>query len=105
MTTSADLILFNGRVRTLDPQNPEASALAIADGRLLSVGSDAEALDLRGPGSEVIDLGGAAVTPGIIDSHIHPFLSSIFKGGLDLMGARSLDEVRAAVSAAAKSAR
>jgi predicted amidohydrolase YtcJ len=102
MTT--DLILVNGRVRTLDPAVPSAAALAIADGRLAFVGDDAGALELRGPATEVIDLGGAAVTPGLVDSHIHPFMGRLFQGGVDLMDARTLDEVREAIGAAARKA-
>jgi hypothetical protein len=69
----ADLILVNGSIRTLDPTRPRADAVAIADGRLICVGSGTEALAFRGGETELIDLAGAAVTPGLVDSHIHPF--------------------------------
>ncbi|MEL6210491.1 MAG: amidohydrolase family protein, partial [Pseudomonadota bacterium] len=66
----ADLILHNGRVTTMDPERPEATAIAITDGRFTAVGSDSELMAERGS-SEVIDLGGARVIPGLIDSHTH----------------------------------
>lgn len=96
---------MNGRVRTLDEGNPEASAIAVAGGRLVCVGSDAEALACRDGGTEVIDLRGAAAVPGLVDSHIHPFPGHFVSGGIDLMDARSLAEVEAAVAAAARRAR
>jgi predicted amidohydrolase YtcJ len=100
-----DLILVGGRVRTLDPATPSATALAVADGRLAYVGDDAGATALREGATEVIDLKGAAVTPGLVDSHIHPFMGRLFQGGIDLMDARTLDDVRAQVAAAARGCR
>jgi hypothetical protein len=57
--TEIDLALVNGRIRTLDPDRPSATALAIADGVLAAVGDDAEIRRLCGAGTEVIDLDGA----------------------------------------------
>jgi predicted amidohydrolase YtcJ len=67
----ADLILTNGRVTTLDPIRPQASAIAIRDGLVLLAGSDEEALAARGPETRVVDVGGRAVIPGLNDSHTH----------------------------------
>ncbi len=97
--TTPDLLLTGGRVRTLDPERPSASAIAIADGTIVAVGRDAELRDLAGPATEVIDLGGAAALPGLIDSHTHALPSRIPLRGVDLMDARTLDDVRAAVAA------
>lgn len=66
----ADLILFNGRITTFDPALPEASAIAIADGRIQATGSDAELMAEAG-NAETIDLQGRRVIPGLIDSHTH----------------------------------
>lgn len=66
-----DLILTNARIRTMDPANPRAEALAVADGALLAVGSAADVAALAGPGTRVVDLHGRAVMPGMIDSHTH----------------------------------
>lgn len=70
-TQTADLIAFNGRITTLNPQQPEASALAIKDGEFIAVGTDDELLQLRGTATEVIDLNGRRVIPGLNDSHVH----------------------------------
>jgi len=69
--TPADLILHNARVWTGDEARPWAQAVAIRGDRIVAVGSDAQVLALRGPGSEVRDLGGRFVSPGFIDNHTH----------------------------------
>ena len=75
---SADLILFNGRLHTVDRENPSATAVAIKDGRFVAVGSDAEAMALRGSATRVIDLQRRTVVPGLNDSHLH-----LIRGGLN----------------------
>ncbi|MGA2280064.1 MAG: amidohydrolase [Verrucomicrobiota bacterium] len=72
---SADLILQNGKITTLDPKHPEAKNLAIKDGRIVGV-DDAESYE-RGPNTRAIDLKGRRVVPGLNDSHMH-----IIRGGL-----------------------
>jgi predicted amidohydrolase YtcJ len=66
-----DLILLNGRIHTVDDANPDATAVAIRDGRFVAVGSDDEIRALAGSGTTVEDLGAAAVVPGLIDAHNH----------------------------------
>ncbi|MEM7711595.1 MAG: amidohydrolase family protein, partial [Pseudomonadota bacterium] len=66
-----DTILMNAQVTTFDPERPEASAVAIADGRIEAIGSDADILALKGEGTTVIDLSGRRAIPGLIDSHTH----------------------------------
>ncbi|MEM1160447.1 MAG: amidohydrolase family protein, partial [Pseudomonadota bacterium] len=66
----ADLILYNGRITTMDGDQPEAQAVAITNGKISAVGSDADLLADAGT-TESIDLGGARVIPGLIDSHTH----------------------------------
>jgi predicted amidohydrolase YtcJ len=68
----ADLILHHGKVVTVDPKFSIHEALAVKDGRILRVGTDADVLQTRGPRTEVLDLGGKTVLPGLIDSHVHP---------------------------------
>lgn len=67
----ADWIFTNAVVWTGDGQGSVCSALAVSGGRLLAVGTDAEALSLVGPRTEVEDLRGRFVMPGFIDSHTH----------------------------------
>ena len=75
---NADLILFNGQFHTVDREKPLASAVAISDGRFVVVGSDAQAMALRGSNTQVIDLKGRCVIPGLNDSHLH-----LIRGGLN----------------------
>jgi predicted amidohydrolase YtcJ len=93
-----DLALVGARVRTLDPERPAATAVAVAGGVITAVGSDAEIREQSGPATEVIDLRGAAVVPGLTDSHLHPFLGAIGARGADLMGVTSLAEVQRRVA-------
>ncbi len=67
-----DLILHHGRVLTVDERNTIHEAIAISDGRIVAVGADAEVLALKGPGTQVVDLAGKTVLPGLMDSHVHP---------------------------------
>jgi predicted amidohydrolase YtcJ len=68
----ADLILRHGKVVTVDREFSVRQALAVKGDRLIRVGTDEEVLKSRGPNTEVIDLGGKTVLPGLIDSHTHP---------------------------------
>jgi predicted amidohydrolase YtcJ len=76
----ADLILVSGKIWTGDPARPQAQALAVAGGRILAVGSNADVLPLRGPKTRVLDARGRRVVPGFIDSHTHMTM-----GGLNLL--------------------
>lgn len=71
MTTQPELILTGGRIYTVDPANPWAEAIAVASGRIIAVGSADEVGALARPGTEVRQLGGAFVMPGLIDAHNH----------------------------------
>lgn len=68
----AETIIAGGRVLSLDPAFPSATAVAIGGGRIVGVGMDAEIEALRGPATEVIDAEGGTVMPGIHDAHSHP---------------------------------
>ncbi|ATB37038.1 amidohydrolase [Cystobacter fuscus] len=75
---TADLILKNGRIATGNAHQTSADAVAIRDGRFGAVGSEKDIMAWRGPATQVIDLGGRTVIPGLIDSHIHTI-----RGGLN----------------------
>jgi predicted amidohydrolase YtcJ len=69
---SADVILHNGKIVTVDRNFSLHQAFAVQDHRILRVGANADILALRGDKTEVIDLAGKMVLPGLIDSHTHP---------------------------------
>jgi len=66
-----DLVLYNGKIVTVDQDFSTAQAVAIKNGLLVAVGSDQEVLALAGSGTERIDLEGKTVLPGFNDSHLH----------------------------------
>ena len=68
----ADLILHNGKIVTADGKFSVAQAVAVKDGRITAVGSNQQVLRERGARTEVVDLTGRTVLPGLIDSHVHP---------------------------------
>jgi predicted amidohydrolase YtcJ len=70
-TRAADLILAHGTILTVDSRDTVAQAIAIRDGKVLKVGTDAAILTMAGPGTAVVDLHGRTATPGLIDSHAH----------------------------------
>ena len=69
---TADLVLTDGRIYTVDSSHTVASALAVKDGRIVFVGSSADAKRWIGPKTQVEPLGGRLVLPGLVDAHIHP---------------------------------
>ena len=68
----ADMVLVDGKIVTVDPQDTIVEAVAVKDGRILATGTTSEIMELAGEGSEVVDLGGKTVLPGLIDTHTHP---------------------------------
>jgi len=82
----AEMILLNGHIWTLNPEKPEAEALAIVQNKIIKVGQNSELKRMAGPQSKIIDLKGAFVLPGFIDSHTH-FLN----GGLSLRSVQLRD--------------
>ena len=75
MDAVADLIVTASVIRTSDPSNPLAEALAVKDGRLLAVGSRAEVERFRGRRTRMLEVGDAAVYPGFVDVHNHHALA------------------------------
>ena len=67
----ADFVARNGNFWTVDSENPRAEAVASLNGRLIYVGDDAGVAVHIGPDTRVVDLGGAFVTPGFYDNHVH----------------------------------
>ncbi len=76
-SASADLVLLNGRITTMDAERPEASALAVKDGVFTAVGTDDEIRARVGPFTQVIDARGQRVIPGLNDSHTHAIRGAV----------------------------
>lgn len=73
----ADTLIVGGRITTLNPKQPEVSAIAVRGDKIVALGSDAEVMRFRGPNTQVIDAGRRRVVPGLIDAHTH-----FIRGGL-----------------------
>lgn len=67
---AADLVLVNGKIFTAERTNPQVQAIAIEGGKLVAVGTDAQARALADAHTQVIDLQGQRVMPGLIDTQI-----------------------------------
>ena len=100
MHSPIETIIVNAKVRTLDPAKPFAEAVAVGHGAILAVGTNAEIRELGG-GARSIDLGGAALVPGITDSHVHPLMGALDARGADLLDAGTWDDVLAGIRAEA----
>lgn len=95
---TADLVLFNGKIVTVDDAFSIHQAIAIKDGRVLAVGTNE--LRNRYAGARIIDLGGRTVLPGFMDTHIH--LAGHSRRYVDFRQTKSLAELKEQVSAKAK---
>jgi predicted amidohydrolase YtcJ len=68
---AADLIILNARIWTVNPAQPEAQAVAVLNGRITAVGSDAGVQPWKGPHTRVVDAAGKRLLPGFNDAHVH----------------------------------
>ncbi|OOW71684.1 amidohydrolase [Xanthomonas axonopodis pv. martyniicola] len=98
-SSMVDLVVRNARITTLDPRQPNATAIAVADGRIVAVGDDAQIMALA-KGARTIDAQGRRLLPGLNDSHTH-----LIRGGLNYNlelrwdGVRSLADAMAMLKA------
>jgi predicted amidohydrolase YtcJ len=91
----ADMILLGGDIYTLESGQPRAQAVAVRDGRIVAVGDERAVARQRGRSTAVVELGGAFVVPGFIDSHTHfDYAGQLLLGVnlLDVADAASLAE-------------
>ena len=89
----ADLIILNANVRTMDRTRPKASAIAVRDGRITSIGSTEEVRKLSGPRTKVIDAQGKLVLPGFNDAHAHFMAIGNLFSSIDLSDAKTEADV------------
>jgi predicted amidohydrolase YtcJ len=83
---SADLIIHGGPILTVDSLDRVAEAVAIRDGKIVSVGTEAQVMGFKGKRTEVRDLKGEALLPGFVAAHEHPTINAIFGGMADVSG-------------------
>jgi predicted amidohydrolase YtcJ len=88
-------VFHNGKIVTVDPQFRIVEAMAIRDGRILAVGSNADILRLAGSGTERVDLAGKTVLPGLIDSHVHAPAASMYEFEQPVPDMLTIDDVLA----------
>lgn len=94
---TADLALINANIRTMNPRQPLAQAVAISKNRIVKVGTNQEINKLIGKDTKVISLDGKAVVPGLIDTHIHVADFGRCLMWLDLSGADSIKTLQALI--------
>jgi predicted amidohydrolase YtcJ len=98
MRSSAHLAVLGARIRTLDPAQPWATAVAMRAGTIVAVGDDASVRAACDASTEVLDGRGISLVPGLVDSHQHPLMGADHTAGADLAGLSTLEEVRAALA-------
>ncbi|MBN9083478.1 MAG: amidohydrolase [Rhizobiales bacterium] len=91
---NADTILRNGKIYTVDKDFRTAQAVAIRDGRISAVGDDATVMKEAGPTTQVIDLAGRTVIPGLTDTHLHQSFAATNLPAVQLIEARSVADVQ-----------
>ena len=103
LAQTADTILVNGKIVTVDAQSSTREAMAIRDGRIVALGTSADIRKLAGPQSRVVDLQGRTVIPGLIDSHMHAIRAAqTFATEVNWIGATSLAEALGRVKDASR---
>lgn len=97
IASPADTVVRNCVVRTMDPAQPTAEALAIADGKIVYVGAAAGLASYTGPATQVVDLGGRTVLPGLMDVHNHHAIAGQHEAELQFPAESTVSEICAAV--------
>jgi hypothetical protein len=97
-----DLVLVNGKVWTGDPARPWAEAVAVRDGKIVMVGTAAEARKLSPSGTKLVDLGGSLVLPGFIDSHTHFLAGGFSLKSIQLRDAKGREDFVSRIAAKAR---
>ena len=102
----ADTAFVNGKILTGDSTSTVHQALAVRDGRILAVGTNADVRRLSGKSTRLVDLQGRSVVPGLVDSHMHAIRAALsFATEVNWIGAASLEEALNRVRDSAKRAK
>ena len=97
MPQTADLIVENASILTMDPDTPRASAIAVKGGEIVAIGDRAGIGAFKGQGTRVIDAAGASVVPGFVEAHMHLFTGAAELEHLQLSGVHGLDVLGKAI--------
>jgi len=89
----ADLVFINGSIYTVDESNPQVEAVAVKDGMILAIGNSEEIGKFISDKTQIVDLSGMTMTPGLIESHAHLMGIGYNKLELDLMYVKTYDEL------------
>src|SRR5437588_257395 len=93
----ADLVLRGGKVITVDIGWHVAQAVAVRNGRFIAIGDDAAISHYVGPNTQIVELAGNTVVPGLIDSHLHQLFAALNGPAVQLLGAKSVADVQKAI--------
>ena len=85
-STHADTIFFGGEIITVDDGNPTAEALAVSGEKILAVGKREKVFSHKGPDTQMVDLKGKTLMPGLIEPHSHPVISALLYDWIDASG-------------------
>mgnify|MGYP000566115949 FL=1 len=97
-----ETIFHNAKIITLWEKAPVAEAVAIRGGRFTAVGANREVVELAGPATRKIDLGGRTVVPGLIESHTHPVMAALSERDGPVPVMHTIEEVLAYIRAQAE---
>lgn len=91
-SVTADLVITNANVHTMDPAQKQARSIAVLGDRIIAVGSDADTRSLIGPKTRVIDARGKLIIPGFNDAHVHFLETGVQLSSVDLRDAKTPQE-------------
>ena len=89
---TADIVITDANVRTMDAQRTVARSIAVLNGKIIAIGSDADTRSLIGAGTRVIDAKGKLVLPGFNDAHVHFMETGNQLSSVDLRNAKTPEE-------------
>lgn len=96
---TADTILTNARIYTVDKKQPWAQSVAIKDGKIVVVGPAATVAKTKGPATKIVDLGGRLVLPAFGDAHAHPLFGALSHTRCSLHDGKSIDDYKKLIAA------
>ncbi|QEG00408.1 N-substituted formamide deformylase precursor [Stieleria maiorica] len=101
LVPAADLVLRGGKIVTVDPQFRIVQAMAVHDGRIVALGTDEQIAPQIDQQTQIVDLDGRMVLPGLIDSHVHPTGASQYEADHEIPPMETIDDVLSYVRARA----